>query len=63
MKSVYNVLGVTKMLVGAKKGIYDGLSVVENELNNEISIAYKNIADMLISENMKVRLNNEQFCR
>ena len=49
MKSVYNVLGVTKMLVGAKKGIYDGLSVVENEPNNEISIAYKNIADMLIS--------------
>ena len=49
MKSIYNVLGVTKMLVGAKKGIYDGLSVVENEPNNEISIAYKNIADMLIS--------------
>ena len=49
MKSIYNVLGVTKMLVGAKKGIYDGLAVVENEPNNEISIAYKNIADMLIN--------------
>ncbi len=49
MKELYNVLGVIKMRVGAKKGIYDGLAVVENEPNNEISIAYKNIADMLIN--------------
>lgn len=50
LKSKYNVLGVVKMLVSAKKGIYDGLSVVEREPSNEIAIEYIKIADMLISE-------------
>ncbi|SFS07844.1 ParA family protein [Anaeromicropila populeti] len=51
LKSKYNVMGVVKMLVSAKKGIYDGLSVVEKEPNNDISIEYIKIADMLIKEN------------
>lgn len=51
LKSKYNVMGVVKMLVSAKKGIYDGLSVVEQEPNNDISIEYLKIADMLINEN------------
>lgn len=51
LKEKYNVMGVVKMLVSAKKGIYDGLSVVEKEPNNDISIEYIAIADMLISEN------------
>lgn len=51
LKDNYNVMGVVKMLVSAKKGIYDGLSVVEREPNNDISIEYITIADMLISEN------------
>lgn len=49
LKDKYNVMGVVKMLVSAKKGIYDGLSVVEKEPNNDISIEYIAIADMLIS--------------
>lgn len=48
--SKYSVIGVVKMLVSAKKGIYDGLSVVEREPNNDISIEYIKIADMLINE-------------
>lgn len=50
LKSKYNVIGVVKMLVSAKKGIYDGLSVVEKEPNSEISIEYIKIADMLLNE-------------
>lgn len=49
LKDKYNVMGVVKMLVSAKKGIYDGLSVVEREPNNDISLEYIAIADMLIS--------------
>lgn len=49
LKDKYNVLGVIKMLVSAKKGIYDGVSVVEKEPNNDISIEYKKIADMIIN--------------
>lgn len=51
LKDKYNVIGVVKMLVSAKKGIYDGLSVVEKEPNNDISIEYIKIADMLLSDN------------
>lgn len=50
LKVKYNVMGVIKMLVSAKKGIYEGLSVVEKEPNNDISMEYLKIADMLISE-------------
>lgn len=49
LKEKYNVLGVIKMLVGAKKGIYEGLSVIENEPNNEISLEYIQIAENLIN--------------
>lgn len=44
----YNVLGVVKMLVSVKKGIYDGQAVVEFEPNNEVSIEYRKIAAMLV---------------
>lgn len=50
LKEKYNVLGVVKMLVSAKKGIYDGLAVVEKEPKNDISIEYIRIADMIIDE-------------
>jgi len=50
LKSKYNVMGVVKMLVSAKKGIYEGLSVIEKEPNNDISIEYIEIANMLIKE-------------
>lgn len=50
LESNYNVIGIVKMLVSAKKGIYDGLSVVEKEPNNDISKEYKKIAEMMINE-------------
>ncbi len=50
LKAKYKVMGVIKMSVSAKKGIYDGLSVVEREPNNDISLEYLKIADMLIKE-------------
>lgn len=49
MKRNYNVIGIIKKTAAAKKGIYDGLSVVEKEPSSEISIEYKRIADMIIS--------------
>jgi chromosome partitioning protein len=51
LKASYNVLGVVKMLVSAKKGIYDGMAVVESEPKSEISVEYIKIADMLVNEN------------
>lgn len=49
LKDSYNVLGVVKMLVSAKKGIYEGKAVIEREPNNEISLEYKKIANILIT--------------
>ena len=45
-----NRLGVIKRLAVAKKGIYDGLAVVEQTPNSEISIEYNAIADMMIAD-------------
>lgn len=50
LKDKYRVIGIIKKLVSAKKGIYDGLAVVEQEPNNDISLAYKKIVDMMINE-------------
>ncbi len=49
LKKEYNVLGVIKRLAVAKKGIYDGLAVVEQTPGSEISIEYNAIADMMIA--------------
>ena len=53
LKEEYNLLGVVKRLAVAKKGIYDGLAVVEQAPNSEISAEYKAVAEMIISGNMK----------
>ena len=49
LKKEYNLLGVIKRLAVAKKGIYDGLAVVEQAPGSEISIEYNAIADMMIA--------------
>ena len=49
LKKEYNLLGVIKRLAVAKRGIYDGLAVVEQTPSSEISIEYNTIADMLIA--------------
>ena len=53
LKEEYNLLGVVKRLAVAKKGIYDGLAVVEQAPNSEIAAEYKAVAEMIISGNMK----------
>lgn len=53
LKEEYNLLGVVKRLAVAKKGIYDGLAVVEQSPNSEIAVEYRVIAKMIISGNMK----------
>ena len=53
LKEEYNLLGVVKRLAVAKKGIYDGLAVVEQAPNSEIAVEYKAIAEMIISGKMK----------
>ena len=50
LRKEYNLLGVIKRLAVAKKGIYDGLAVVEQAPGSEISIEYNKIADMIIAE-------------
>ncbi len=53
LRKEYNLLGVIKRLAVAKKGIYDGLAVVEQTPGSEISIEYNKIADMMIAEKYK----------
>ena len=48
LRKAYNLLGVIKRLTVAKKGIYDGLAVVEQAPGSEISMEYNAIADMMI---------------
>lgn len=44
LQKEYNVLGIVKRRASAKKGIYDGLSVVEREPGSEIAKEYASIA-------------------
>lgn len=53
LKKEYNLLGVIKRLAVAKKGIYDGLAVVEQAPASEIAKEYKTIAEIIISGKMK----------
>lgn len=48
LQNKYNVIGIVKKLVSAKKGIYDGLAVIEQEPSNDISLTYNKVADMII---------------
>ena len=50
LKREYRLLGVIKRLAVAKKGVYDGLAVVEQTPGSEISIEYNAIADMIIED-------------
>ncbi len=49
LKKEFNLLGVVKRLAVAKKGVYDGLAVVEQTPGSEISKEYNAIADMMIA--------------
>lgn len=58
LKKEYNLLGVVKRLAVAKKGIYDGLAVVEQAPNSEIAAEYKAVAELIISG----KLEREELC-
>jgi chromosome partitioning protein len=47
LQKKYTVLGIIKKLAIAKKGIYDGLSVVEKNPSSEIALEYIKIADKI----------------
>ena len=53
LKKEYNLLGVVKRLAAAKKGIYDGLAVVEQDPSSQIAVEYTAIANMMISGKME----------
>jgi len=53
LRKEFDLLGVIKRLAVAKKGIYDGLSVVEQAPGSEISREYHKIADMLIANSLE----------
>ena len=53
LKKKYNLLGVVKRLAAAKKGIYDGLAVVEQDPSSQIAVEYTAIANMMISGKME----------
>lgn len=43
-----HVIGIIKKTVEVKKGIAKGTSIVEDQVTNEVSIVYQNIADKII---------------
>ena len=51
LKEEYNLVGVVKRLAVAKKGIYDGLAVVEQAPSSEIAKEYTAIAKMIVNGN------------
>jgi chromosome partitioning protein len=46
----FKILSIIKKLALAKKGIYDGLSVIEQNPSSEIAVEYMKIADLIIRE-------------
>lgn len=50
LEKEYTVLGVIKRRASAKKGVYDGLSVVEREPGSEIAREYAAVAGKLCEE-------------
>jgi len=47
LQKKYKVIGVIKKLAIAKKGIYDGQSVIEQSPSSELSVEYMKIADII----------------
>ena len=45
-----NIIAVVKKLAIAKKGIYSGMAVVEQDAKNEIALAYKKVCDLIEKE-------------
>lgn len=45
----YTVIGVAKKLVSAKKSIYEGQAVIEQEPKNAISLTYKKVVQMILA--------------
>lgn len=50
LQSNYEVLGVIKRTVAAKRGLQKGLPVVLTEPNSDIAVEYKKIADLIIEK-------------
>ena len=47
LKEKGNVLAIVKKLAIAKKGIYSGMAVVEQDAENDIALAYKKVCDVI----------------
>lgn len=52
LKKEYNIIGIIKKQVAAKKGIYKGLSAVEQSKTKNISIEYNKVADLIIKRSI-----------
>ncbi len=50
LKKNYNVLGIVKKQAVAKKGLLDGLSVVEQNPSSEVAEEYIKISDIIMSQ-------------
>ncbi len=47
-----NVIAIVKKLAIAKKGIYSGMAVVEQDAGNDIALAYKKVCDTIEKESV-----------
>lgn len=47
LKEQWNVIAVVKKLAIAKKGIYSGMAVVEQDAGNDIALAYQKVCDII----------------
>lgn len=49
IKENYHLIGTVKMLSAAKKGVYEGLSALEQDPKSPVSVAYMELASKIIS--------------
>lgn len=59
LKKEHNLIGVVKKLAVAKKGVYDGVAVVEASPTSEIAKEYNAIADMIIADKYEREVEGE----
>lgn len=48
LQEKHNVIGIVKKMAIAKKGVYDGLSVIEQSPKNEVAAEYDKVSDYII---------------
>lgn len=50
LQEQYNVIGIVKKMAIAKRGVYDGKSVIEQDPTNDVAVEYDKISSYILSK-------------